>query len=884
MSRFLKRVLSVLIAAALLPCISAAAKTDSADSDEVRFLEALNIIKPDKHSDFLWDESPVKRGEMAEMLCNMLGIETETDETPRFVDTSDERRGYIETIVRNGYMSGYGDGRFGEEDYITNEQVIKIIVYMLGAESLATQYGGYPTGYLKAATEIGILRKGYPSTDAVARRIDVARLIYNAMHYEVLQTVSIKNGKPVYDITKGETFLTEMLDIYCYSGILKQNASTGIVHPEPLDENLVQIGDNVFSDKSNITEGMLGTNICVYVKKTDKDVYGEIIYAELNKNRIVTIDNKDIQSTSKTSVSYYDGSKQKVLKLSTVPDMVFNGTATDFDAAKLDVKDGFLKLIDNDDDGVYDVVLVTEYTTYVVDTAYPDEEIITMQYSEPLIELKDTKYSVYLDGEKAALSDLKKGYVLSVTKAENSEGSVYGIYASSKTLNGRVDIIKDSGKTVIIGGREYDLSNYYLAISDAGKTGRIDAGYAGVFSLNVKDEIVFGSQSAADNVAYLIAASIGDEPFEKKISVKLFTSKSKFEVFDFDDNTKVKINGEILKSANIADNKEFIKYINIKQLVTYTQNEGIIKSIELCGDTENKDDSRFSLDKTGTFDSTSNGILNYVYQVNNDTVVYVVPSNSDYYDNEAYYEVRNGSSIATSDNLRLMLYDVDEYGKVKYVVYSRDPQWTEIGNGNGVTIISSISEGINSVGNETVVFEGYGQSGDQVKFSTDDLDSCRKCVRVKTYDEDGNVSNVTISYKSDVSLKIGDVIQYKNNNKGVLHAFVLQHSVDEDKFYSQEKLEPNSKYSNISDVMYGRVLKNNGSSLLLNFSDKDSIGSDVDKTEQVVCNTGKAVYRVFDSSSGKKVEPIQFYEIMPGDRVYACIGSDNTTRILVVYD
>lgn len=880
MKNVLKRVLSVLIAIALMPTFALAAKTDSGDSDEVRFLEALNIIKPDKHSDFLWDDSPVKRAEMAEMLCNMLSLDIKTDETPKFTDTNDDNRGYIETIVNSGYMSGYGDGRFGSEDYITNEQVIKIIVYMLDADSLARQYGGYPNGYLKAATEIGILRRGYPASDAVARRVDVAKLIYNAMHYEVLQTVSIKNGTPIYKIKKGETFLTERLDIYCYNGILKSNSSTNITHPDPLDENLVQVDEEVFRDPKKLTEGMFGASVCVYVKKTDKDVYGEIIYVELDKNKIVSIDDKDIVDVSKTTVTYYEGEKKRTIKLSSVIDMVYNGTATDFDANKLKVKDGYLKLIDNDANGEFDVAMVYEYETYIVEKAYSEKEIITMQYSEPLLSLKDTTYFVYVNGEEATLDDIKKGYVLSVTKSENSEGEVYGIYASTQTVNGQIQATKESEKQVKISGEVYELSDYYTNLTGKGKIAKLQAGEGGVFVLNIKGEIVMLKQNGDDTVAFLADAGIEDNVFEKQISVKLFTSKSKFEVFKIDDTTKVTIKGQTLKTKNLAANTEFMEQIKTRQLVTYTEKDGVLKTIELCGKVKDKDDTRFSLDDTGSFDVTSKGIVNYKYRVDNDTIVYNVPSNSSYYDKVEYYQVQNGSAI-TDTNLSLMLYDVDEYGYVKYIVWSRDPQWSEIGNGNGVNIISSISEGINADGEDIIIFEGYGQSGDPIKFQSDNLSDARKVVKVRTYDEDGNVSSVSMAYTSDMNIKIGDVVQYKLNRGGNLHSIVQQHSIDQTQLYSQEKLEIVSN-KGISDTMFGRCIKNNGSQLILNFVENGKAGDD--ENQQIVSNTGKAVYRVYNGTSGRKVAPIKFHEIMPGDRVYACIGNDNTARIIVVYE
>lgn len=61
----------VMVVSTLLSGVVFGAENDSADSRAVKFLTALDIMKPDENTGLLWDDTPVRRGEMAEILCKM---------------------------------------------------------------------------------------------------------------------------------------------------------------------------------------------------------------------------------------------------------------------------------------------------------------------------------------------------------------------------------------------------------------------------------------------------------------------------------------------------------------------------------------------------------------------------------------------------------------------------------------------------------------------------------------------------------------------------------------------------------------------------------------------------------------------------------------------
>ena len=92
---------------------------DSADIKKVRLLEALGLMEIDSETGFFWDEMPVKRSDLAKIICKMFDISETADASPHFADVKEADRAYVETAVRNGYMSGYSDEKFGADDYVT---------------------------------------------------------------------------------------------------------------------------------------------------------------------------------------------------------------------------------------------------------------------------------------------------------------------------------------------------------------------------------------------------------------------------------------------------------------------------------------------------------------------------------------------------------------------------------------------------------------------------------------------------------------------------------------------------------------------------------------------------------------------------------------------
>ncbi len=103
----------------------------------------------------------VSRAEFAVILTRLFGQEDNIDSYRnvilQFSDIDDHwAKAYIEYAAGYSIVNGMGDGTFNPDCTVTYAQVLKMLVCALGYGSYALQNGGWPHGYLQAASDLGL--------------------------------------------------------------------------------------------------------------------------------------------------------------------------------------------------------------------------------------------------------------------------------------------------------------------------------------------------------------------------------------------------------------------------------------------------------------------------------------------------------------------------------------------------------------------------------------------------------------------------------------------------------------------------------------------------------------------------------------------------------
>ena len=174
------------MAAALLAS-AAFASTDVPDTDSdyeaITTLTELGIMEGFEDGSFRPDDT-ITRAEAAKVMVLALSGEPSPGVSP-FLDIPEDTEGWINAAYDLEIINGCSDGTFRPDDPAAYEEAVKMIVRTLGYEPIAAARGGYPTGYLSAASQYHISTGsgGKPFTPVTRRQFAI--MLYNALEVKI---------------------------------------------------------------------------------------------------------------------------------------------------------------------------------------------------------------------------------------------------------------------------------------------------------------------------------------------------------------------------------------------------------------------------------------------------------------------------------------------------------------------------------------------------------------------------------------------------------------------------------------------------------------------------------------------------------------------------
>lgn len=174
----MKKIISLLITMAILLsaiCVSALPLSE----EQITYLAENGIMAGDPDGNLRLDDA-VTRAEASKVLSVAFDINSAADESFTDVDTLHWANGYIAAMKTAGIINGYPDGTFRPENNISYAEFIKMTVEAIGNGEEAKAQGGYPDGYIKVASDAGILEGISFENDDLAIRNDIGAIIYNA--------------------------------------------------------------------------------------------------------------------------------------------------------------------------------------------------------------------------------------------------------------------------------------------------------------------------------------------------------------------------------------------------------------------------------------------------------------------------------------------------------------------------------------------------------------------------------------------------------------------------------------------------------------------------------------------------------------------------------
>ena len=766
------------------------------ENNMIQLLTLLGITSGYDDNSFKPEKS-VTRAEACQMIANLLGAGGAGASQQLFTDVPISYWGAasINALYGLGAVSGMGDGTFLPEEKVTYGQFIKMLLSSLGYGDLSQLRGGYPTGYFIMAAFNGIELSETPIDKPLTRK-EAGCLLYKALDVNAAKPIGVENDRVIYEADEKETVLNSVFDVYRYRGKVAATEYSALYGEKRLNRGQIRVGTETYRTAMDTFE-ILGRDIIYYVLEGNNTSEKILLYYETRRqDNAVTVSADDILPGSDLySVSYYTDEEQKhtnSLSLVKTVDLYRNEQYVDNPTAgDMHPKNGKVRFVDADNDGLYDNVFVYEYESLVVNNVNVSNDELSLigLYGNYLnLQLGSSGVRVRLtDKNDAAISAMaiEKGDVAAIYA--NADHSFVWVAVSGDKCSGTVEEILDDG--VVINGEELEFSDSYR---DALKrnmygTKKTVIGEKVSFLLDVEGKVAAVSdedsslQEADIQYAYLAAADlkpgIGN-------NLTLMMADSTGVLKEFSCAEKMKLNDAATSHKDIESALRTSAHNGIYgQLVRYRSNaSGEISAIYTSASVSPDNGIVIGDAETEYYYHSPTKALYRVsgsaapqYFVSNNTLMFTVPrysaEASAEMTNRKHYSVIGGSSFGNYVHYNAEAYNANQAGVAEVVVNYVKPLASDDGSDalkethGPVLLVDQIVTAINADG------ETYGKLYTYV-------DGERKEYRFDVSAELNQFRFIGASGESKHSLKRGDVIRCSVSEDTITSAIILFRSAD----------------------------------------------------------------------------------------------------------
>ncbi len=203
----MKKIISVLVASLVLMSVVVASATELSKEQQTD-LYSYGIMVGDEDGELRLNDT-ITRAEAVKMVCCLGNIDINSNDSnindKYFKDIPQDHWAikYINNAKTVGIIDGDENGNFNPEDEINYNEIIKMIISVLGYSPMAKEMGDYPNGYVMVATQLGLTKTLAVKNEKVASRGGVAILISNALDIPIMQQSSFGENAE-YQVMNGE--------------------------------------------------------------------------------------------------------------------------------------------------------------------------------------------------------------------------------------------------------------------------------------------------------------------------------------------------------------------------------------------------------------------------------------------------------------------------------------------------------------------------------------------------------------------------------------------------------------------------------------------------------------------------------------------------------
>lgn len=823
----MKKIISLF--AVLIMCFGITASAEMFSETErkrldnnIRFLDTIGVLEYNENI-----TQTVTRAEFAKILTAMNKVEAYKSVNAGFIDVNADtiNAEYINNVYALGFMNGYGDGCFGPTDTLTYDQAIYGLVRVLGYGSLIENK---VSTYAAEAYKIGIYDGAYGHNQYPVTYGSLSVMIMNTLDAEVLNyNPSSKVGEK-----NGQTLIQKVFGMEKRKGIVTANNRTSLNEPEGVGKNVIRIDDETYICSIQ-TDEFLGYCVDYYVDSEDEVVF---LNKNLSRNDELVINAKQIEDYRNRTYTYTVSSgRTKGEEIPKGSSVIYNGRAISAEAdIDMKIKNGSVVFIDNNNDGDYDVVKITNIKSMVIGAVNYDDFLIYDKFdSQNILDLRGaydngTLRITNYQGLECELSDILNSNVLSIIMSADKKN--VEIQVSKTKVVGMVTCCSDEDEIVGVANENYPFRVGEFA-------GAVKGGDNGTLYVDIYGYAVYFEKNSEG----FIYGYLTRELYEK--STELYGLK----IFDFDSG---KFRLVFFNEKRVV--ADGVPYTDINKLLAYLRNGSSEMTPQLIGYKVNSEDRIVKLDT----------LKNNTGKENEDTLrAYTTASAVEWRSSQQCF--RDGKTFTTASTVFIkMPSDMTDISAEDFIIYSQgelstDAKYTFTSYQTNKNILSAdivlISE---------IDYPNCGIVEDIVQTINEDNEIIYE---IKLFMEDGsevdaiiddeeNVTNVPVYAEGSGSYKItkGDVISYSYKNVSGTRCIIDTEMIfDYETGYRPGSNPYQSWNSNSLNFYCGNVYSREGSIIGMTTDSLDGEVKEYTSDELTILSLGTS--KVYRKDYGEKV-------------------------------
>ncbi len=476
---------------------------------------------------------------------------------------------------------------FAPDRKINLNEALKISLSILGYGAVCEARGGYPYGYINVAKEIELLDS--VDMNSPVEDSNLMHLLYNFLNADLMQIDSFTGDALGYSVKSGKNLLKTVYNLEKITEIVTTAGMASVRSTAP-DKYSIEADGEVYNTTIVNAERYLGLYCHVYIN-TDTNTAEGIIKAE---NTVVTIKPSEVEYADDNKLKVYgEDNKEKTYRLSSVLSFVRNGRLIPHTAADFSYDSGTLTLIDNNTDGIYDVV-IGEKIEYVLAGTVDIAERVLYNKLEPQNFSFESGDGFHYSGCRYNSSDksytpmkfeeLESGMFIEIKKSD--DGGLIWFCVVDNKISGK--ITERSTDSICINGTKYETTQYFTQ-----KCPSLQFGINYEFYLTSDKRIAYANSVSNKVMQYGYLIGYGEKTgLDPTIMLKILTLNGNIQAYDL--SSEIVLDGIKEKTSEGNVKRALCEGTSVKyQLIRFKCNkEGAITVIDTAaepsGDVINK--------------------------------------------------------------------------------------------------------------------------------------------------------------------------------------------------------------------------------------------------------------------------------------------------------